>query len=686
MARGTSKDFDTESVVSAVSSRGMCANPADEVNKWLERMELRSVLVKPIGVQRHHAENAESKLRAKGFIDDASKLKQHLKLVALAELLHQDRIFGIDDQDYTGAVTALSKKLTFPSTVQRNMVMRSIEKSGKMIYDEDSFMKVLRVAWPWQTTSWAAAPVFDPKDPICSNMDTTMDEKVEVFANYFWKGPVTKIIAGASSSTSLCQNCISAVLGLTEKAVAAAGDMQDGEAALSSELLTCCRGLICFLCPHKLVGDPDLEIKLGDVKSLEEARDVDDSLISQITMLALEDVEPFMTNAELLVQKKVALLEFAPMTTTHFEALDGAASDDNLHAATVTLLTLLEEVPKTLHGLGEKLRVPYEARVVNGVQKLTEKILKVSEQAGDVLELLKSCSKILSEASNCFPMDGDISQLVSDVGARLASVSHKSTIDSFLELAAGTKTESDLSVASDDLVQAIVKLQGVPVSEEALGQGVRLLSLVHMACIEFLGTERLQKVLVVGQKLSEMIPNNLHPANAASLKVFLKAEEIQSLTGSLTEEVLADTAIDMEKAKAPWIENKVSSLKQHVVEMQSIIDKAKAASAGLVCLEKVVEGSNKLLSDICDASLKEVEKAANDLASVFKGYAGGIDGGRWKDALSPSASYQQVMKVAEKTIKKESRVAGMKAKFEKLEKASRETLLMSILFVLVVLC
>ena len=67
------------------------------------------------GVARHHAEDAEDKLRNKGFKHEALLLKNKLTTFKMAESLHKDRIYSLDLGELDVALKAvLAEKVQLP--------------------------------------------------------------------------------------------------------------------------------------------------------------------------------------------------------------------------------------------------------------------------------------------------------------------------------------------------------------------------------------------------------------------------------------------------------------------------------------------------------------------------------------------------------------------------------------------
>ena len=187
------RDIDADTVVSqATTVRGMLANPKEEVAKWIAKLPVLEAMVRLKGVHVHHAEQAEKKLGDKGHIDDAKSLKEHLKLVALSELLHDNQIFGIDDSEFRTACQAASKKVkVLPPVVQNNCLIRHLSINAKLVTDVPSFNSAFAVAWTRPCISeWEASlPAFDiDKNPLVVTLPAQMQLKVDIFAQYFWKG------------------------------------------------------------------------------------------------------------------------------------------------------------------------------------------------------------------------------------------------------------------------------------------------------------------------------------------------------------------------------------------------------------------------------------------------------------------------------------------------------------------
>eukprot|EP00959_Pyramimonas_sp_CCMP1952_P219999 4599618-Pyramimonas_sp.AAC.1 len=74
------------------------------------------------GVQRHHAEVAEKKLRGLGWDDQANSIKNRLTVFRQAAVLHTDRIHTVDPDDVKAAVKAITAaKVELPQVVCKDL-------------------------------------------------------------------------------------------------------------------------------------------------------------------------------------------------------------------------------------------------------------------------------------------------------------------------------------------------------------------------------------------------------------------------------------------------------------------------------------------------------------------------------------------------------------------------------------
>ena len=660
----------------AISARGMLPNPAEEVQKWTSKLDLVGAMLKPMGVQKHHAENAMSKLRGKGHHDDARQLREHIKLLSLAELLHSDKIFSTDETEYMAAVHSLEKKVGFPAEVQKNMVCRAIERHGKMINDLASFEKVLHMAWPWLSaptgSQGAVAATFDPKNPRCSALSCGMDEKVGVFTNQFWKGPMTRMLAGAAETTDLCRSALQEVLVHAEAVVDEGGDMQDAEAELSMELLSSCRSVLSLLQPQGLVRDPELTERLSEIKSLEDSQHSEATAIMQVTYLAIEDVEPFAKNLTLINKKMATLRELCPTIAEHTETMHKVDLSDFTGACS-SMQSLLHDSPRILHGLGDDLKSEYEQQVLEVLEKIATNVI---DRGDATKEELGECSKLLVESSSQFPLQANLFQWTSDVGTRLAQTIHQSTLSAFLDLISPISSDQELMKEADNLLAAIAQVEGVPLTDTACEKASAMLTLLHQTALTNIEQPGLATLLSFGEKLLSTVPKAKHPAVAASLPQIRAAHNLQTMHLDLKGRLLHGDSgkINQEGLDKPGVRDEVRTLQQMSVEVASIVDKARQENTELVRLETVQSLAANLIKQVTAFDLQLMQESGEAVAQTLRPIAGGVSGGgTWHAAIPQKKknSWAEVLKVANATICKEKSVATMKASIDKLEQAIR---------------
>ena len=651
-----------------LAARGMLPDPGHEVQKWIQRLDLTEVLLARTGVQKHHAEKAEFKLRSKGFEEDAKRLREHLKLVSLAELLHADRVATTDEAELNAAIATLSRKLAFPGQVQRSIVQRAVGKLGRMVPDVATFKKVLHIAWPWGHED-GSKPSFDPKNPTCSSMELEMEEKIELFCSCFWKGPVTRSINNATSQDELLEGSLLHMLSLVEGVAARSIDMEQHESSLCCELMSCCRGLGFLVRPSLLLREGDIESALKDTFQVVDSTDASETYIMQHAALAVEGSEHLCGNIEVLRTKKVNLKELHPVMTKHFEALKGITTMD-INGACCALEQALGDAPRVMHGLGDALKTAFGDFILAGVRSVSELMVQSQQCEQNQLQVV---TKMLAEAANIFPMDSDIVDWASELGTRLAKVTHKTTMETFLQETSDIEDETSLLMRIADVEGALKQLEGVPFSTQAKDKTKDLLVLLFKACLQNLQEEVLEGLVAFGRRLIQLMPASELPEEASHLDHVQLAVHLSKATlGLSSKAVLGDGSVNSQGLAQAGASEELASLQQKYTELNATVKHAEEQGSDLKQLGCVTSEAKRLIDLLSQFELHAMEESCNTIWEKLQDVAGGARGGGcWVDALTEQAKqdWPALLKVARKTIMNESSVAGMRSQIEELEKA-----------------
>ena len=670
---------ETGSVTSKMTTgtRGMLQDPSQEVMKWVDRLDIADALTKAVGVQKHHALVAEQKLRSKGHEADARKLKDHIKTIAMAELLNPERIMSTDDCEYEGAVAAVSRKVAFPSPVQVGMVQRMVDKLGRLVGDAASFEKAFEVAWPW-----SAAPCgeqkckFDPLQPRCCDALADMEQKIDLFAQGFWKVVVASLVCKASSDKGqqLLLKAMRMMLDKTEAVVELGGDMSDAEASLTCEILTASRGVSLLIDLTSIVYEADLAGRLADVQVLSESQGNADTIVLQMTSLALADTAPFADNLELLAKKKASLKELHPIVQKHMVSMGGMGLVD-IEGACNMLDEIFADVPRIAHGLGEQFKTSFEDSVLEAVGKVAAKI---AEDPVASRTSLQRATRMLAEASTVFPLAGTVSEWASDVGSRLAEVTHKTTIDSFVAITDSIVDVPTLLNKLSEVQGALHSLGAMPSSGAVASKVASLWTLVLEACLTNMMQEQLGPLLQLAEKVEANATGDKQPERAKQLEYLQKAFALREATAGLRAKVVTDDGgidEDRDLLSEEAVQVELSRLQAQKTELSQVAASWAPEAGDLAGLNEVIENAAGLISNLVNVLLEKLGKKGDEISANIADVAGGVSGGAmWKAALSEKdlKDWEKTVAVAENTIIKEAKVAGMRKGIDLLDKASTQ--------------
>ena len=628
-------------------------------------------MVKLKGVSVHHAEQAEAKLRAKGCIDDAKVLREHLKLVALSELLHANAIFGIDDSEYCAACTKLMKKVSeFPLVVQMNAVLRQLRNKGKCVMDVQSFIVVFEIAWTRPLgANITQTQAFDIlHNPRNSALNVEMAIRVSIFAQKFWKGVVTNLLSQGADKVAMMTGVATMMLAETERVLDGVEDMDDSEATLTCEMLVSCRSILALACPGDFAVSLNVLEVLQDIIDLHQAADSTDKVIMQSTILAMRDAEPWASNMELILQKQATIKDLRLKVLEHFDLFEDTSESLDIELRCSATENVLGEATRVVHGFGDKLRAKYDAVIQEGVCSLAS---LVNDTPNATKRQLQACTKMLAEACNIFPMSMEVSEWISTLGSRLATTSNQAVINTFKAVAGGIKHEAECKAKVDDLASVLSNLDGIAFDNAAVEHAVTVLKLLHRACLANLQDSKLSSMLLVAGELQGRLPSEMQ-FQPADFMHFSKAAAVVSLVHKFRSDLSDESGnVIFEKLEATSSANHdVDDLLQKNAELLAIVPKAEAEDQRLQPLSAITSMGSQLLAAIASAKLEATRIKANTAAQKLQDIAGGVPGGaKWTAAIPKGdiGKWEKVKAVADATIAKEVGVARMRPEIEAVE-------------------
>jgi len=119
----------------------------------------------------------------------------------------------------------------------------------------------------------------------------------------------------------------------------------------------------------------------------------------------------------------------------------------------------------------------------------------------------------------------------------------------------------------------------------------------------------------------------------------------------------------------------LSRLQAQKTELSQVAASWAPEAGDLAGLNEVIENAAGLISNLVNVLLEKLGKKGDEISANIADVAGGVSGGAmWKAALSEKdlKDWEKTVAVAENTIIKEAKVAGMRKGIDLLDKASTE--------------
>ncbi|CAK0906828.1 unnamed protein product, partial [Prorocentrum cordatum] len=365
------------------------------------------------GVSRHHAEVAETKLRVRGWEDQANVVKNRLLVFRQAELLPTSRIHTVDPADvHAAAKAALAAKVELPVAACMGLLLIERNRVAKGIWgDNASFEKLFGIASAWAPTVDVDPTPFDPAAPTLANLNLDMEKKLDIMQVSFINAVVPSAIARGQSQRGALKRLLDKFGGAIEKIATTRVDASECEAAKMCEFMEVVRYIAQLLDPKTLVS-PEAD---ADVYGREC---VEGSLI-QVVASAI-GASPYYSNllSELTnPQMIVALKEMASQMLK---------LETDLSESSGELFSHLGSAPKLLHRL--TARFPSSvAQNFDEVAKSTafEQVQVIrSEICANIVTLdrLRRAKDALEELSSAFPTDSTLPAAIGDIVAATRSI------------------------------------------------------------------------------------------------------------------------------------------------------------------------------------------------------------------------------------------------------------------------
>ena len=370
------------------------------------------------GVARHHAEDAEDKLRNKGFKHEALLLKNKLTTFKMAESLHKDRIYSLELGELDVALKAvLAEKVQLPGVVCKDLVLM---KRNSLVGEGNTsavFERLMEVVFPWRTKDEAKSE-FDPFNPKLRDLDIELHTKRQIMMSTATKVLIA-LLAGGEADCKTLQACVDMLQARLDAAVGSGFELD------SSDVTSICDYLAAFQYLTQLLAPPTLLTPDADF-AVYTSNPTSEQPVLQLFRTAVTESPFYNTKLAELTSPRVmqALKELGGQVESSTAEMNAATTGGEivkaLHDVVPLVASLVTRVPEV---------VTKDIRTLV-LQKVAELSQMLSQQGGGAHAFSCTCSlaqcnemqEIFSEFSTFFPVDPRIPAIMSQVATKMRSL------------------------------------------------------------------------------------------------------------------------------------------------------------------------------------------------------------------------------------------------------------------------
>lgn len=444
-----------------------------DADGWIEQLDLQQATMDgKLGVEKHHALQAVSrwlKSRDPQKKQDAQRLNKHLGLFAMAQTLTPARIGSeeLDDKELATALEQIRQKIQLPTPVEVAVLCRFAHKLKVRVYDRSGCEKLVSMLWPWRSTTDARA--FDDSQPLLSDIDIPIVERVELFGNVMMQDIIVGLLSGTlqgivGDAMVVLQHLLDIMQVLVDAKAQSEEVYTTIEARALFELATVCGGVAGLLDLGALVVHPDAIDRLSAVGDMIDSEKGDTTLFLQSVALAMEGSERLRQAKAVFLSKRAALAEAIPLVSSHMDAINATCAADPLEKSIEEMTTALKAYPRIACSIGTDLMRPLNLQTLAAVIRLYDMVEKGWQAKAMPFEKLGLVGELLKASGQAFPGDKILYDLQAKHAQLHASAASETQVAEFEALLSSLASHKVVLEKAEDIQGAADLMVGVQVA------------------------------------------------------------------------------------------------------------------------------------------------------------------------------------------------------------------------------
>jgi hypothetical protein len=619
------------------------------------------------GVFKHHAEDAEAKLREKGFKPEANILKNKLTIFSCAQALHTEKIFLLEPDELHKALTTVLPEVTeLPIVVCKDLLAIERDSLLREAKSKQGISAIFELTYPWPTDAENAMP-FDPFQPRLCQLNLEPEVKIKFLTSTMIKNLLVPFLMKGESGVPRALDVLDVMEPRIEKAAGSSPDLSPVEVQALCDYLLTFRYFRQLLDPSTLLhADADLTVYSTKAFSGEGPFDLAVSSAKETPFYSSKIQE--LTNPKILL----AIDELGPVIETHIESLANSAADRMLMLVSLQMVSV--DLGKIQARLPKQMIEKFEGLALRSLKGFFSEVLKSNEGHRLDLQLCAAGQKILSEFSTSYPMDHDIPDFMAQMSSFLRDAqlgSHRDALnESVAEVHKNISAETLKNFGEQmEASRGLVLTETHEVAKWRL-VGSELLDYVLKELDENMQVQEGRDTVATTQMLAKMmqfIPTD-HPSSdrqvprlIAEVVAFQHALQLSSAMQS-ARALQPDGSVLAQDSAA--IALAMEDLQRQMLQLKGLLGVPilqGGSDAVVGVMHKIQESAAECLANLADKRCSAIVTAVAPTVEILKPLKGGVKDGSWLDGLAPEkhGSLKDVMAHGATTIANCKEVAAM---------------------------